>query len=88
MPEFGEQFLDKKYSELRASDPVKHEQERKAHAGESISQKPAEKISDWLNVIEKTHMGHRDDPRVLERIKRSYHKKYVIKPDDIPERIF
>ena len=88
MPEFGEQFLDKKYSELRASDPVKHEQERKAHAGESISQKPTEKISDWLNVIEKTHMGHRDDPRVLERIKRSYHKKYVIKPDDIPERYF
>ena len=86
MPESGEQFLSNTYKELHTSDPVEREQKRKAHAGENISQKPAKKISDWLNVIEKTHMGHRDDPRVLERIKRFYHKEYVIK--EIPKEYF
>ena len=88
MPKFGERFLHDRDSELHTSDPVEHEQERKAHVKEDISQKPAEKISDWLSVIEKTHMGHRDDPRVLERIKRSYHEKYVINPANIPEGYF
>jgi hypothetical protein len=46
------------------------------------------KIADFLDVIKKTHTGHRDDPRVLERIKESYHNDYVIKPEHIPESTF
>ena len=79
MKNFGEQFLHKDNQKLHTSQPVEHEKTRKKLKGEEISQKPADKISDWLNVIEKTHMGHRDDPMVLERIKASYHKQYVIK---------
>jgi len=81
----GEQFLHQKDSKLHISDEVEHEQERKKIAGEEISQKPAEKISDWLKVIEKTHTGHREEPEVLERVKRYYHKKHVIKEEEIPE---
>jgi len=85
---FGEQFLHQKESKLHTSDLVEHEMERKKGKGEKVSQKPADKIADWLKVIERTHLGHRDDPRVLERIKDYYHKKYVIRQEDIPESYF
>ncbi len=86
MPEkFGEQFLHQRDSELHISDPVEHEQKRKKIAGEKTSHKPAEKIADFLSVIEKTHMGYRDSPEVLERIKQYYQKEHVIEPEDIPE---
>lgn len=81
----GEQFIHSKDQKLHTSAPVRHEQKRKKSKGEEVSQKPAEKLEAWFNVLEKTHLGHRDDPRVLERIKEYYHKKYVIKPDDIPQ---
>lgn len=88
MPQFGEQFLNKRESKLHTSKPVEHEQARKKRKGEGFSDKPVEKITDWLEVIKQTHMGHRDDPRVLERIKNYYHKQNVIKPEDIPESYF
>ena len=84
----GEQFLHQRDPKLHTSDFVEHEKERKEREGEETSQKPAEKIADWLEVIKKTHMGHQDDLRVLERIKAHYHKEYVIKPEDIPESYF
>ena len=84
----GEQFLHQKDSKLHTSEAVEHELERKKRAGEEVSQKPAEKISDWLKVIEKTHTGHREDPGVLERIKQYYHKEHVIKEEDIPESYY
>jgi len=80
----GEQFLHEKDQKLHTSGFVEHERKRKKRKGEVISQKPTDKIADWLKVIEKTHLGHRDDPRVLDRIKEYYHKKYAIKPENIP----
>ncbi len=80
----GEQFLHEKDQKLHTSSYIEHEKKRKKRAGEEISQKPADEIADWLKVIEKTHLGHRDDSRVLDRIKESYYKKYIIKPEDIP----
>ncbi len=86
MPErFGEQFLHQQDPELHITQPVEHEKERLERKGEEISQKPAEKIADWLELLERTHTGHRDKPEVLERIKQSYHKQYVIKSENIPE---
>src|SRR3989344_1866625 len=82
---FGEQFLHQRDPNLHTSEPVEHEQERKEIAGEATSQKPAEKIANFLSVIEKTHMGHRENPEVMERIKAYYHKHHVIKPEDIPQ---
>lgn len=83
----GEHFLHKKYSDLHTSQPVEHAQQEKKKKGESTSQKPADKISDFLEVIKRTH-GHHDDPQVLERIKEYYHKQYVINPEDVPESYF
>jgi hypothetical protein len=89
MPErFGEQFLHQRDPRLHTSDPVEHEAERLNERGESVSQKPSEKIAEWMKVLERTHMGHRDDPRVLERIRSYYHKEHVIDPQDIPESYY
>ena len=88
MKNFGEQFLHKKDQKLHTSHEVLHEKARLKRKGEETSQKPNEKIADWLKVIERTHLGHRDNPEVLERIKESYHRKYIIKEEDIPESTF
>ena len=84
----GEQFLHQKESNLHTSKSVKREQTRRRRAGLEIHQKPAEKLDDWMKILERTHTGHRDDPRVLERIKDYYHREHVIKPKDIPESAF
>lgn len=85
MTEPGEQFLHKQDSKLHTTNPVKHEQARRKSAGEAISQKPADQITNWLGLIERIHTGHKDDPRVLERIKEYYHREYIIKPENIPQ---
>ena len=84
----GEQFLHQRDSTLHTSQPVEHEVERMKDQGERVSQKPADKLAEWMGVLEKTHLGHRDDPRVLDRIKESYYNKYVIDPKDIPESYY
>lgn len=88
MENFGEQFLHQKDTKLHTSEPVEHEVERRKRVEEKVSQKPADKIADWLKIIERTHMGHRDDPEVAERIKEHYHGEHVIKPEDIPESAY
>jgi hypothetical protein len=85
MKNFGEQFIHQQNPELHTSQPVEHEKARRQRKGEEISYKPTEKIADWLKVLERTHTGHREDPRVLDRLKNYYHKQYVIKHEDIPE---
>jgi hypothetical protein len=73
MEKSGEQFLHQRDQRLHTSTPVEHEQERRQRAEEEVSQKPADKLAAWMQVLERTHMGHMDDPRVLERIKDYYH---------------
>jgi hypothetical protein len=85
MKNFGEQFIHQQNPELHTSQPVEHEKVRRQRKGEGVSHKPIEKIADWLKVLERTHTGHREDPRVLDRLKKYYHKQYVIKREDIPE---
>lgn len=96
MKNFGEQFLSQKDTKLHTSQPVEHEMERRKteesyknkEAKEILSQKPADKIANWLEVIEKTHLGHQDDPGVLDRIKEFYYKENVIQAEEIPEATF
>jgi hypothetical protein len=84
----GEQFLHQRTPALHTSQPVEHEQRRRKMAGEKTSPKPHDKLADWMRVLERTHLGNRDDPRVIQRIKDYYHKTYVIKPEDIPDSYF
>jgi hypothetical protein len=79
----GEHFLHQKDPKLHTSNEVGHEMSRK---GKEKSKKPAEKISRFMEVLEKTHLGHRDDDRVMERIRGYYQKKHIdIEIDTIPQ---
>jgi len=88
MENFGEQFLNDKNPKLKSSQEVEHEQRRRQKLGEKYSQDPEERVSDWMGVLERTHEGHRDDPKVWERIKNYYHDKHIIKPKNIRESVF
>ena len=83
-----EHFLHQKDSKLHTSGPVEHEKARKELLGEKTSQKPADKIADWLKVIEHTHTSHREDPQVQDRIKEYYHREHVINEEDIPQSYY
>ena len=91
----GAQFLHSRDPRLHPSQPVSFEQTRQERLGHESSQRPAVKISDWLRVLERTHMGTgaseariEAQPQVIERIKGSYHSRYVIKPENVPESTF
>lgn len=85
MSESGEQFLHRKDTKLHITGPIEYEQARKRRVGEPVSQRPADKIASWLGVIERTHVGHKDDLRVIERIRQYYRREYVIKSENIPQ---
>lgn len=80
--------MHQKEPKLHTSGNVEHEVARRKLIGEKTSQKPADKIADWMSVLEKTHTGHNKDPKVMDRIKRYYHKENVIHPENVPESVF
>ncbi len=86
MEKQGAQFLHSKQPSLHVGAAVEHEQARRERSAGETSQKPSEKIAAWLEILERTH-GH-SDSRVNDRIKSSYHKEYVIKPENVPESTF
>ncbi len=79
----GEQFIHQRNPSLHTSEPVEHEQQRRKLAGDAVHQKPAEKLADWMEVLEQTHMSH--DEIVMDRIRNYYHDKYVFKEENIPQ---
>jgi hypothetical protein len=98
----GEQFLHKQDGSLHHSAAVELAAEleniQRSKEGQALHTKPADKIADWLEVLEHTHTGkghtsvprgwERNQPEVLERIKASYHKQHVIKSEAIPEAVY
>ena len=84
----GERLIHKLEPTLHTKPPIEHEQERRKRASEPTSLKPEEKLSAWMEVLEQTHLGHRDRPEVVERLKKYYYDRYVIKTQDIPESYF
>ena len=86
MKNFGEQFIHQKDSKLHTSKEVERVKQIKKKKEDKVSDKPVDKLSDFFDVIERTHTGHREDPRVIERIKNSYYKEYItIQLEDIPQ---
>jgi len=77
-----EQFLHQKDSKLHTSKPVEHEQARRKRRGEQTSQKPADKLASFMEVLEQTHLGHRDDPRVQDIEKKAGDEEAMEGDDD------
>jgi hypothetical protein len=100
----GETLLHKKFPTLHTSVFVVRElkRQRELRKGKlvSVSEKPADKISDFMQVLSRTHLGLgstddgiaaksiQDQQAVLKRIKQVYFRDLVIKPEDVPHRVF
>ncbi|MBP7700798.1 hypothetical protein KA111_01915 [Candidatus Woesebacteria bacterium] len=74
----GEQYLLEKDRTLHQKGEVKFLQNRKIVSGGDVHTKPIDKIADWLDTLEQTHLNHQpENPIVLDRIKKYYHKVYI-----------
>ncbi|HIR59334.1 MAG TPA: hypothetical protein IAB38_04715 [Candidatus Onthousia excrementipullorum] len=71
----GEEFLNSLYNDMHMEEAVMHTAEK--------SDSPTEKISKYLERLERTHDIAKDNPHKMEVLKKFYYDKYVIK--ELPE---
>ena len=77
----GETFLNKIYKDLHLSDEVMHTC--------VPSDNKEEKVYKYLNRLEKIeNMTKKSRHNGIEHLKNLYYKKYVIKPENVPESYF
>ncbi len=99
MINFGEHFINKKNPDLNKSADVEHEANRlkiKAIKDNDLDQSgqvkpkdnPETRLANFFEILKRTHEGHSKDPLVFERIRKYYHNKYIIKPEDIEDSVF
>ena len=67
----GEEFLNSLYNNMHMEEAVMHTAEK--------SDSPTEKISKYLERLERTHDIAKDNPHKMEILKQFYYNKYVIK---------
>lgn len=56
--------------------------------GEKNPKDVQKKIAAWLSIVEQTHIGRRDEPEVLNRLKDYYYQEHVISEENFPESYF
>ena len=71
----GEEFLNKLYQDMHMSDVVMHTAEK--------SDSPSEKISRYMDRLERVHSLAKDNQHKMDILKSFYYDKYVIK--SLPE---
>ena len=83
----GPEFLKKKYDLHNALEVERAAKRTEARTGEKFSQKPADRIQNYLDrfkeIIERKEPAKRE--RGVEALKQVLHDKFVIKPEEIPE---
>ncbi len=81
------QLLKKKYNLHKAPEVDAAASRHEGRTGERVPQNPLDRIQNYLNRFHE--ITDREDPKDREHgmdaIKRLLHRKYVIKPDEIPE---
>jgi hypothetical protein len=87
----GVKYLRNKFADLHASPEVISIAKRtEARTGKKVDLKPETRIANYLHYFREI-LDCKDEPereRGIEKLKRSLHKKFVIKPADVPESYF
>lgn len=83
-------FLKDKYDLHNAPEVEKAAKRKELRTGEKVAQDPNERIQNYLDRFGEILGRENEDRREggIEAIKRLLHKKFVIKPEDIPEGYF
>jgi len=84
------EFLKEKYGLHTAPEVERAAERTEVHTGEKVPQAPAERIQNYLDRF--TEILERPEPekreRGIEAMKTVFHRKFVIKPEDVPESTF
>ena len=89
----GEQFLHEKYPELHKTEPIEKTSQRLRGRGEKVSQKPADKISAYLerfqDVLNPEPLEGAPDfdrkQRNIDFLRNRLYQDVIIKPEEIPQ---
>lgn len=83
-------FLKRKYDLHNAPEVTQAARRTELRTGERIAQNPASRIENYLNRFEELadRKNPKDRERGLDALKEVLHRKYVIKPNEIPESYF
>jgi hypothetical protein len=73
---------------LHTSREVMAEQRRLKRLDLSVTQSPPEKIATFLTALERVHERASLNEGAKERLRASYHRRFIIRPQDIPESYF
>lgn len=84
---YANKLLKRKYNLHKATEVDAAARRHQARTGERVPQNPLARIQNYLNRFHE--ITDREDPEQrkhgMDAIKRLLHRKYVIKPDEIPE---
>lgn len=84
------EFLKEKYNLHKSPEVDSAAKRTEARTSEQLSQNPQERIQNYLDRF--SDVLNREDPdkreRGIEALKHVLHKKFIIKPDEIPENYF
>lgn len=83
----GAQFLHERDPALHQNSAVTKGVSYRRRHGEPIAHKPAKEIVAWLDLVDSIYKKHRDDPKVLHRLRIYYHKTAILLKNtaDIPQ---
>jgi len=85
----GAEFIKKKFGNLHISEEVEAETKRTKERGEKVSQKPVEKLGNWLRKLERDNARMEENEELKERVKRRYlYKDHVMEAEEIPLSYF
>lgn len=84
----GARFLIQKNSQLHTSPMVEKAARREGFQRGIRLSKPADKVMAWIRYLESIASKAQSDPRLLKTVYEAFYRKYVIKPEDVPESFF
>lgn len=84
----GAQILHERDPRLHHTPALEKNTQKQAQRTGVLLQKPAEKISAWLQHLETLSTQLQKNPRALAQVKDIFYKRFVIKPGDVPESYY
>ena len=81
-------LLHEKNQSLHSVRSVEKVNSSNRRAKKPVSQKPYEKLKQWIDALEKIQKRGESNKVVLEKLRNHYHKHFIIKPENVPESYF
>ncbi|MCT4641023.1 MAG: hypothetical protein N4A33_01925 [Bacteriovoracaceae bacterium] len=81
-------IIHTKDSKLHTSKNIEANQARQKRLGLTTTQKPSEKITSFIDILEKIHSRATVSEIAKKRLRAYYHNKYIIKAKEVPDSYY